>query len=112
VEVGETLATAIAREVREEAGIEIDVGPVVEVVDRIRLGTDGRAFHYVLVDFLCRLKSGRVTPGSDADAASWVDVDALATHDVAAATVSVIRKAFARHREGDWTPRAGCARLE
>src|SRR5437899_234242 len=55
VEVGETLAAAVTREVREETGLEVDVGPVVEVLDRIRVDADGRVrYHYVLIDYLCR----------------------------------------------------------
>ena len=94
VEIGEALKTAIAREVREETSLEVEVGPIVEVLDRIDHDADGQVqYHYVLVDFLCRPSGGVVCCASDADAAEWVPLNRLAQYGVAERTVSVIRKA-------------------
>ena len=66
LEVGETLEAGVAREIEEETGLTVAVGPVVEVFDRILLDDSGRVeYHFVLVDFLCRATGGTLTPGSD-----------------------------------------------
>ena len=59
VEVGESLETAVAREVFEETDLHVEVGPVIEVLDRIQRGSDGRVeYHFVIVDYLCRPRGG------------------------------------------------------
>ena len=97
VELGETLERAVAREVHEETGLLVDVGPIVDVLDRIANDADGRVeHHFVLVDFVCRPAGGALCSASDADAAEWVPLDALTRYGVAEITVAVIRKAAGR----------------
>src|SRR5262245_24567158 len=94
VELGETLAEALVREVREETGLEIRVGPVVEVLDRVHRAADGRIeYHFVLVDYLCAPSGGRLTPSSDAADACWADVDDLIAYRLAPPAAEVIAKA-------------------
>ena len=97
VEVGETLEQAIAREVLEETGLTVDVGPMVEVLDRISRDIDGRVeHHFVLVDFVCRPSGGVLRSASDAEDAAWVPLSGLAPYGVAPVTVTVIQKAASR----------------
>ena len=95
VEVGETLESALVREVLEETCLTVDVGPVIEVLERIRSDVDGRTeYHYVIVDYRCRLVSGTATCGSDAAAAEWVPRGDLARFRLTAGALAAIEKAF------------------
>jgi len=96
IELGEPAALAVVREVREETGLDVEVGPVVEVLDRIYRDDEGRVqFHYVLIDYLCRPLGGTVHAGSDAAAVEWVDAGALDAYRIPSHAIPVIRRALA-----------------
>lgn len=94
VELGETLEACVVREMREETGLDVEVGPVVEVLERIsRDGDDRVEFHYVLVDYVCRPIGGVLRHGSDVDGAIWADPQDLAPYRLTDAATAVILKA-------------------
>ena len=106
VELAETLVDACAREVREETGIEVDVGPIVDVFDRIRADADGRTvYHYVLVDFVCSPIGGMLACASDAVDVVWAPVSELDGYRLQPATQRVIEQAIELARSRPWTPR-------
>ena len=100
VEVGETLEAGVVREIAEETGLTVDVGPIVEVFDRIFRDEDSRVrYHFVLIDYLCRATGGPLRAGSDVGDVTIADPDDLAPFELTAITEDVIRKAVSARRE-------------
>jgi mutator protein MutT len=100
VEIGETLESALMREMLEETGLRVDVGPVVEVFDRIMRDEQQRVrYHFVLVDYLCWPADGSLQAGSDVDAAIWVDPATLGRYSLTEKATSVIERALTLARE-------------
>jgi 8-oxo-dGTP diphosphatase len=79
VEVGETLAEAVARELHEEVGVEADiiafnrhVEPIVREGDRVRS-------HFVIASFVARWIRGEPRVSDETDAVVWIEPDACAS---------------------------------
>jgi 8-oxo-dGTP diphosphatase len=95
VELGETLAAAINRELAEETGLTVTLLGIAAVAERIFPDPDGRiAYHYVLVDYLCDYLGGELSPGSDITAAGFVALSDLSGFDLPQFTADVIRRAW------------------
>lgn len=96
VEAGERLADAVRREVREETGLEVEPVRMVEIFERIMPDPQGRTeYHYVLIDYLCRVTGGQLRAASDASQARWVNCADLASYRITEGALAVIRKAQA-----------------
>ena len=71
-QLGETLEEAIAREVREETGLELAELRFLATVDLIEPDPEGLVrFHYTLIDFVAEAAAGEAVPGDDAAAVAW-----------------------------------------
>jgi 8-oxo-dGTP diphosphatase len=108
LELGESLADGVARELLEETGLEVRVLDLIEVFDRIFTepdaggggGTPQRPkFHYVIVDYLCERISGEPRPGSDVTDVALATEEELAKFQLTTTATRVLRKAFAMDRE-------------
>jgi 8-oxo-dGTP diphosphatase len=95
VEVGEKLLDGVRREALEETGLEIDPVRVVEIFERIMPDAAGAAeYHYVLIDYLCRVAGGALQAGDDVSEVRWVERACLPQYRMTEGTLPVIEKAF------------------
>ena len=76
VEHGEYLADAVRREVREETGLEVEVGDLVGILEVP--GDD----HYVILDYAARPSGGDdPVAGDDASEVGWIPLDEVSALD-------------------------------
>jgi ADP-ribose pyrophosphatase YjhB (NUDIX family) len=92
VELGESLHDATRREIKEETGLDVEVGALVEAFDRVHR-VDGRVrYHFVILDYLCVPAGGELRAGDDADAVAWVTAEEIDGYGVNAHAAAVIRR--------------------
>ena len=100
LELGETMTIGVAREIREETSLQVEVGPVIDVLDRIvRDDADQVQYHYVLVDFLCRVVGGTLAPGSDVSQAVLAAPNALEEYRLTRKARAVITRGLAMQNQ-------------
>lgn len=93
VELGETLAEAATRELKEETGLTGDLNGPVEIFDSIQRDEAGRVkTHFVLAVFIAEQPVGVLSAGDDATAAEWVRLDQLDKRPSTPGTAARIRR--------------------
>jgi ADP-ribose pyrophosphatase YjhB (NUDIX family) len=104
LETGESLKEAVCREVLEETGLEVSPAGVFEIFERIIRDDRGvPEYHYVLIDYICKVTGGKLCPGDDVDQVEWVRRADLPKLQITEGTLGVIEKAFrerGKYKEG------------
>jgi 8-oxo-dGTP diphosphatase len=96
----------VARELREETGLDVRVLELIEVFERIfpdAEGVEGNAkarprYHFVILDYLCEAAGGEARPGSDVTDVAWARQDELEKYQLSPSATRVIKRAFAMAR--------------
>lgn len=95
VEAGETLAAAVRREVAEETGLHVEPEFIAEIFERILRDAGGRPeYHYVLVDYVCRVTGGHLAAQDDASRVAWIPLARLGEFSITEGTTPVIERAY------------------
>ena len=96
LEAGESLVEGVRREVKEETGLDVNIGPIMAVVERRQEG-----FHYVIIDFLAQLAEPNQThliAADDASDARWVAEHELNQFPIAHGLLPILERARLAHR--------------
>ena len=94
LELGEELADGVRRELQEETGLDVEPLEIVATFDRITREGERVKYHYVIVDYVCRLRGGRLAPASDVVDACWVHREEMPQYHLTEMATQVILKAL------------------
>lgn len=95
IETGETLIEGVRREVLEETGLTVEAQRVAEIFERIMRDDAGHVeYHYVLIDYVCRVTGGSLAAGGDCADVRWTTRNELRDLRITEGTIDVIDKVY------------------
>jgi len=101
VETGETLPAAVRREIQEECCLDVAVGDVAILLDRVTRGEDGTVLsHYLIIDFWATASGRAVQAATDADDVGWFTLDQVRQLQTTTKLADYLDEALRRRREG------------
>jgi 8-oxo-dGTP diphosphatase len=99
VELGETTAKAVEREVKEETNLRVRVEDLLFVGTELLRDSGGRVeYHFVLIDFTARPIGGRVKLNAESSSFGWFSADDIKRLNVTRGTREVLNKISALNR--------------
>lgn len=102
-DVGDSPASAVEREVREETGYEVRAAKLAAVYDRNRHGHPPMIFHAWKLFFLCELLGGTARESHETEAVGFFDESALPPLSVGRVTAAQIAHMFEHSRHPQWS---------
>ena len=91
--LGEPMLSALHREVREEVGIDVVIGGLIDVFEHVTPGADSD--HYVILYYRCRPSREDLTPNpSEVAEARWVHRSELAHYAIPDGTRHILATLF------------------
>ena len=95
LETGEKLEDAVRRETLEETGLRVEIVYRFDIFERIMRDSEGRAeYHYVLVDYVCKVIGGELIAGDDVGRVEWVSCTNLRDYKVTNGTIEAVERAY------------------
>lgn len=96
VELGESAEQTVIREVREETNLEVEQPELIDVVNSVTTDENGKIkYHFVIVDYFVKIKSGTLKAADDAAELSWVKFSEVENYDLTRS----FREFFQRNRQ-------------
>ncbi|HEY8392022.1 MAG TPA: NUDIX domain-containing protein [Capillibacterium sp.] len=92
IEIGETMETALIREVREETGLELAEYQIIGLQEALFPEAYPERRHFIYIDFYCRAKPGPVVLNEEGQEYLWVTPEAALALPLEAYTRGLIRE--------------------
>ncbi|RLE48819.1 MAG: NUDIX hydrolase [Candidatus Methanomethylicota archaeon] len=101
VKLGEKLKEAVKREVKEETGLEVEVGDLEDVFEVIIRDEAGKIkYHYVIVDYQARVSGGKLRASTDALEVKWFSAEEIKKVRTTKATGKLLEKLISTGKIG------------
>ncbi len=103
IELGETIEQALIREVKEETGLDVNMGELIDVKNSFFMARSGNCFHSILLYYFVTVVGGELSTeyfvGNEIEhlsLATWIELDKVneLTFSSSADAKSVIMKAI------------------
>jgi 8-oxo-dGTP diphosphatase len=100
IDLGEPILKALHREVKEEVGLQVEIGELVDVFEHLTPGEEND--HFIILYYRCRPLSCDISHNPDEVAeARWVPRDELADFPMPDGSRFILGKIFPYHRRRD-----------
>ena len=87
LEWGETLASGLQREFKEETGLDISSQKLLSTYEIINNN------HYVILDYVVEVNDGKPVAGDDAADCKWIPIDQLGSIPITEGVMPMLKKA-------------------